>query len=366
VEVADTGIGIDARTLSRLFQPFVQADNSTARRYGGTGLGLTISAQLVEMMGGTIGATSEPERGSTFWFELPLATAEQGEEPDEPLDAIVRAGRRDPTGTLTDAAPLILVAEDSQVNQLLAVRLLDQCGYRVEVVNDGNEALRAVQQTDYAAVLMDCQMPELDGYQATQEIRRRENGGSHLPIIAMTAHSMAGDREKCLAAGMDDYVSKPIRLQVLISALGRWVPVEHQPERLDGASSARPSGENGGSEVLDRTVLDELHVLGPVDAREVVELYFRDCAAQIPLLAAAAASGDGDAVAALAHRLKGASLTVGAALVSSIAAELEARGRAGDLTLAKQLVGMLKREVLHARSAFAEEFPADAPGVQPL
>ena len=123
---------------------------------------------------------------------------------------------------------MILVAEDSPVNQLLgAVRLLDQCGYRAEVVGDGNEALQAaVQQTDYAAVLMDCQMPELDGYEATQEIRRRENGGPRLPIIAMTAHSMAGDREKCLAAGMDDYVSKPIRLAVLSSALARWVASE--------------------------------------------------------------------------------------------------------------------------------------------
>jgi signal transduction histidine kinase/CheY-like chemotaxis protein/HPt (histidine-containing phosphotransfer) domain-containing protein len=360
VEVADTGIGIDAKTLSRLFQPFVQADNSTARRYGGTGLGLTISAQLIEMMGGTIGATSTLERGSAFWFELPLLPAEEGEEPEPELPAIGRAGERDPTGALTDAAPVILVAEDSEVNQLLAVRLLDQCGYRAEVVSDGNEALRAVAQTDYAAVLMDCQMPELDGYEATQEIRRRENGGPHLPIIAMTAHSMAGDRAKCLAAGMDDYVSKPIRLAVLGSALARWVPAERQPRARHGA----PGSAGACDEVLDREILDELHTLDPRIAHELIELYFADCATQIPKLVAAAETGDDDTLAAVSHRVKGASLAVGAALVSSIAAELEARGRSGELELTTVLVRMLKREVLQARTLFADEFPADPTGLQ--
>jgi signal transduction histidine kinase/CheY-like chemotaxis protein/HPt (histidine-containing phosphotransfer) domain-containing protein len=359
VEVIDTGIGIDARTLSRLFQPFVQADNSTARRYGGTGLGLTISAQLVEMMGGTIGAASDPGLGSTFWFELPLALADNPSQPPVPLPPPGTVGERDGSGALTEAAPLILVAEDSQVNQLLAVRLLDQCGYRADVVADGHAALRAVAQTDYAAVLMDCQMPELDGYEATQEIRRRENGSGRLPIIAMTAHSMAGDREKCLAAGMDDYVSKPIRLAHLSSTLARWVPAERQPPRLNGLSPARSEAEATRDDVLDRAVLDELRALEPGVARELIALFFEDCTEQIPLLARAIGDDDDAAVAALSHRLKGASLAVGAALVSSIAAELEARGRAGDLTLAAQLVGILRHEVEHARSAFAEEFPGD-------
>jgi len=172
VEVTDTGIGVDAKTLERLFQPFEQADNSTARRFGGTGLGLTICAQLVEMMGGTIGALSEPASGSTFWFELPLEAAVETRWEAEPTPAITALGERNGNGILSAKAPLILVAEDSEVNQLLAVRMLDQCGFRSDVVGDGREAIEAIAQTNYAAVLMDCQMPALDGYEATRAIRR--------------------------------------------------------------------------------------------------------------------------------------------------------------------------------------------------
>jgi signal transduction histidine kinase/CheY-like chemotaxis protein len=222
VEVLDTGIGIDPDALERLFQPFSQADSSTARRYGGTGLGLTISARLVEMMGGTIGAESRRGKGSTFWFEVPLLPVENDAQPAPPTSPPDAAQERHALERAAGDAPLVLVAEDNPVNQLLAVRLLEQAGYRVDVVDDGRKALDAVADTRYAAVLMDCQMPELDGYQATAEIRRREQEPDHLPIIAMTAHSMPEDRDKCLAAGMDDYISKPIRPQQLKDTLSQW------------------------------------------------------------------------------------------------------------------------------------------------
>jgi signal transduction histidine kinase/DNA-binding NarL/FixJ family response regulator len=227
VEVADTGIGIDPQTLERLFQPFTQADNSTARKYGGTGLGLTISAQLIEAMGGTIGASSKPGKGSTFWFELSLPVADASEQPG-PLahDIAVRAA---PVLLGDAAASLVLVADDNPVNRILAVRMLEKLGYRADMVSDGREALTAIEQTRYAAVLMDCQMPELDGYETTKQIRHREQGSEHLPIIAMTAHSMAGDREKCLAAGMDDYISKPIRSHLLSEALARNIDAQSLP-----------------------------------------------------------------------------------------------------------------------------------------
>jgi signal transduction histidine kinase/CheY-like chemotaxis protein/HPt (histidine-containing phosphotransfer) domain-containing protein len=359
VQVADTGIGIDAKTLDRLFQPFEQADNSTARRFGGTGLGLTICAQLVEMMGGTIGAHSEPGAGSTFWFEIPLAAPACEEEPREAAAAgLSPLGARNENGTLTESAPVILVAEDSEVNQLLAVRMLDQCGFRADVVGDGQQAIEAVAQTAYAAVLMDCQMPDLDGYEATQAIRRRERGRERMVIIAMTAHSMAGDREKCLAAGMDDYISKPIRLAALRETLARWVPEMPAPPVGDEPAPADARVRAGGEEeVLDADVIGELRELDTSVVRDLLDLYFRDSDSQLPELARAIDQEDAACVAVLAHRFKGASLAVGAALVAGIASELEERAKVEDLAIAPQLLGMLEREIAHTRRMLAEQFP---------
>jgi CheY-like chemotaxis protein len=200
-----------------MFQPFVQADVSTTREYGGNGLGLAIAKELVELMNGTIGADSEPGRGSTFWFEIPLPAV--AVEPQRGGARVVhlseRRGAPDPA--------LVLVVEDSPVNRLVAVRVLERCGFRAHVVNDGREALQALSTQRYDAVLMDCQMPDIDGYEATKELRRREGGDRHTPVIAMTAHAMTGDRERCLEAGMDDYIAKPVRAQTLNDVLRRWI-----------------------------------------------------------------------------------------------------------------------------------------------
>ena len=221
IEVTDSGIGVDPANLHRMFEPFTQADVSTTRLYGGTGLGLSISRELVELMGGTIGADSELGRGSTFWFEVPLAPA-------------TIAALAPTTGQLTVAdgaqrwlrPPLVLVAEDSQINQIVAARALERCGCRVDVVGSGTEALDALARARYDAVLMDCQMPKLDGYEATAELRRREGTGRHTIVIAMTAHAMDGDRDRCIAAGMDDYISKPMRHGELLEVLQRALPAE--------------------------------------------------------------------------------------------------------------------------------------------
>ncbi len=219
LEVIDSGLGIEPKIIQRMFEPFVQADVSTTRKYGGNGLGLAIAKEIVELMGGTIGADSEPGRGSRFWFELPLPEATPAALAST-RERVVRLNQRQ---SEADAA-LVLVVEDSPVNRLVAMHVLERCGFRAHVVNDGREALQALSTQHYDAVLMDCQMPDIDGYEATRELRRRESAtGEHTPVIAMTAHAMTGDRERCLEAGMDDYIAKPVRSQTLNEVLRRWI-----------------------------------------------------------------------------------------------------------------------------------------------
>jgi len=214
VAVADTGIGIAPAALPLLFDSFTQADASTARRYGGTGLGLAISRQLVHLMGGEIHAASQPGQGSTFTFTMVVRAA--GDEAEIPA----------PTFTLTGASgQRLLLAEDNEVNQRIACRFLEKAGFVVETAADGQAACEAVRQGGYALVLMDVQMPGMDGLEATRAIREweRARGGPRLPIIAMTANAMNGDRERCLAAGMDDYMAKPISSHAVELKVRYWL-----------------------------------------------------------------------------------------------------------------------------------------------
>jgi PAS domain S-box-containing protein len=241
VIVADTGIGIELETLERMFEPFTQADVSTTRLYGGTGLGLAIAREIIELMGGTITADSQPGQGSTFRFAVHL-------EAPAALNAFPAPGpdRSSTPAPAWPTPPLVLVAEDSPVNQIVATRVLERCGCRVEVVADGREALRALATRHYDAVLMDCQMPNIDGYDATAELRRAEQGARHTPVIAMTAQAMDGDRERCINAGMDDYISKPVRHADLIDALRRWIP-QHTDPTSQPPLNAQDSGQTDES-----------------------------------------------------------------------------------------------------------------------
>jgi len=215
--VSDTGIGVPESQREMIFQPFRQADGSVTRRFGGTGLGLAISRKLVAMMGGRMWLESAEGQGSTFFFTAPIPPGEApagGDEPD------LAAAGHSPAEQSPRQPLSILVAEDNVVNQRLIRILLEKRGHRVTVVGNGDAALAAWRQHRFDCILMDIQMPEMDGYEATRRIRARESGnGPHIPIIALTAHAMKGDRERCLQAGLDSYISKPIQTSALDAAL---------------------------------------------------------------------------------------------------------------------------------------------------
>ncbi len=223
IEVEDSGIGITAEQLPRLFTKFTQADSSTTRKHGGTGLGLAISKQLVELMGGQIGAHSRPGAGSTFWFTLPFA-----QRPDAtPAARIIALDPGDLQSIETEPDSQrrlhVLVVEDQAVNRMLATRTLAKFGCEVDIAENGRIACERTAHQHYDLLFMDCQMPEMDGFDATRMIRAREaSSGRHTPIVALTANAMREDRERCLDAGMDDYISKPFSASDFERVLRRW------------------------------------------------------------------------------------------------------------------------------------------------
>ncbi len=215
--VKDTGIGVPADRQSDIFAAFVQADKSTTRRFGGTGLGLAITRQLVELMGGEIGFNSHPGQGSEFWFTLKLKHTQA------PPESVSREESAEDPSSGKPLNARILLVEDNLVNQKVAVLMLEALGCHVDTAANGLEAVETFTRVPYDLIVMDCQMPEMDGYEATRMIRTMESSGGRTPIIALTANAMKGDRDRCLAAGMDDYLSKPVDRRGLTRVVKRWV-----------------------------------------------------------------------------------------------------------------------------------------------
>jgi CheY-like chemotaxis protein len=211
--VIDTGIGIPEDVKAALFDPFTQADTSVSRKYGGTGLGLAICRQLCRAMGGDIGVESEPGHGSRFWFTVHCAPGERPLMAAPPLQSAIAAG--------ADALN-ILVVDDTAIIRGLIAKLLSRHGYRADLACNGREAVAAVQDKSYDLVLMDLQMPEMDGISATAEIRRLDGPARDVPIVALTANALVGQREICFAAGMNDFLTKPINPDLLQAAVTRW------------------------------------------------------------------------------------------------------------------------------------------------
>lgn len=213
--IKDNGIGIPEDKLSGLFQSFSQVDSSITRRYGGTGLGLAISKRLVELMSGKIWVKSEPGKGSTFHFTIQAEAA-----PKEPIDSRTLAPQPQTASKLGPSHPLrILLAEDNAVNQKVALQMLKKIGYRADVACNGLEVLRALERQPYDVILMDIQMPEMDGLETARSIRKRWPASKQPKIIAITAYAMEGDQKMCLDAGMDDYISKPVKMDELQAVL---------------------------------------------------------------------------------------------------------------------------------------------------
>lgn len=312
VSVRDTGIGIPPDRIHSIFDPFTQADSSATRRFGGVGLGLSISAQLVAMMGGRIWVESEVRRGSTFHFTVPVRKAE----------APVRAAPPRPRPAPQSAAgrPLrILVAEDNEVNQRLVLAVLSRAGHTGVIAPDGVEAVRLATSERFDAVLMDIQMPDLGGFGATARIREIEREtGEHLPIIALTAHAMSGDAERCIAAGMDGYLSKPVTPADLLEKLAEVIP----------GYSAEPQEPTGGI----RTERNRLASLlgGEAILTSVAGVFLNNAPGQLAQLEEAIVSRRNNEAARLAHTLRGSAAIFAADEVTSVLRGLETAAKAGE------------------------------------
>jgi signal transduction histidine kinase/HPt (histidine-containing phosphotransfer) domain-containing protein len=356
--VSDTGIGIPPEKREILFEAFEQVDNNLSRRYSGTGLGLAICRRLVGLMGGRIWCESEEGRGSTFYFTARLDRPAPGQVPadspqDEEAGGVVLKRRPDAPLPSPSRKLRILLAEDSYVNQRLVLGLLGKQGHDVAVAGNGREAVRLARADRFDLVLMDVQMPEMDGFEATRQIRHWEqNNGGHLPIVALTAHAMKGDRDRCLGAGMDAYVSKPIRAQklfetmetVLLADANRAAPVSVAPDGVDW-QTAMDSVQG------DRRLL-----------RQLIEIFLDEGPMRITQARQALADDDAACLQRAAHTLKSSVKSFGAVRAYDLCGQLETVAGNGRSDQVDAVVANLEQEVsklLEALPKYLSQNPID-------
>lgn len=363
--VSDTGIGMSATEIETLFTPFAQADSSTTRRFGGTGLGLVICKNLVEHMGGHIDVHSTPGKGSRFVFTArfghPISAPEADTpESDQPLSTLAEASKH-------LAGVLVLLVDDNETNLQIAKEWLEQADAHVDTACDGKEAVTAATRDRYAAILMDVQMPVMDGYAATREIRKLP-GGAEIPIIAMTAHARAEDQQRSLDAGMNAHLNKPIDPDQLYRTLLRWVPADAPRRAVD--RSAEPHPESATVVVDDAPAplpgIDWPETLRRFNgnmavARRMLESFWRNHRDTLAKLESAMETDDREAIHRLAHNLKGVSGTLGLQAVHAAAEALDEASRGTDADLLQKTMIDLRQQlpmVLGSLSTLFSESPS--------
>ena len=342
--VTDTGIGIAVANQRRLFQPFSQAESDTTRRYGGTGLGLAICQRLAETMGGSIELLSAPGKGTTMMLTLSLPIVDVADLPKadpqarrDALGAALGTRRAAPSVAQAEAErTLVLLVDDHPTNRLLLMRQVHALGYAAESAENGVEALAMWQSGRFALLITDCNMPEMDGHALASNIRRLEsaNGGKRAPIIACTANALSGEVEACFAAGMDDYLAKPVKLMQLLKKLDHWLPLPRNAPAVDQSLLASISG---GDATIEREILDDFRRVNDAD---------------VALLKQAVADIDLPRVGQAAHRIKGASLMIGSLALAGMCERIEQASRSNDWKTVEASLGAFDEELMRLNAYF--------------
>jgi len=349
--VKDTGIGISPEDQQRLFQPFSQADGDEARRRpSGTGLGLVISRQLAQMMGGSISLESEPGKGTTITLELSLSVAEplpgSGADNASALPAATAMRRMAPgTAQAEMEGTLVLLVDDHPVNRMLLLRQVRTLGYAAQTADNGVQALEIWKSGRFGLVITDCHMPHMDGYELARSIRRLESdaGRERVPIIACTANALQGEAEACFAAGMDDFLVKPVELAQLTEKLDRWLPFPQAPSPPAAPAGSSPEAAPSASPI-DQALLTAKCVGDASMVGEVLAAFQRTCEDDSTGLRQAVATDDIAQVTQFAHRMAGASKMVGALAFAAACENIDRASRIGDW-----------KAVLAGMSAFEQE-----------
>jgi CheY-like chemotaxis protein/HPt (histidine-containing phosphotransfer) domain-containing protein len=360
--VKDTGIGIAAEHQQLLFQPFTQAADDTTRRFGGTGLGLAICQRLADLMAGSIEMVSELGKGTTMILTVSLAIADPGDlaksGADRRQDSAIAKRRQAPSVARAEKqGTLVLVADDHPINRMLLTRQVNTLGYAVESAETGVDALNRWKSGRFGMIIADCNMPEMDGYELARSIRKLESGTGRprIPIIACTANALGGEAEKCIAAGMDDYLAKPVELARLLTKLEQWLPIPKAGTTSSDKSGIRPdtaaaTATSGPAAPFDRSVLAAIYGDDAAGERAMLTKFRRAVDEDAAKLEQAVASNDMSQVAHASHRAKGSCLIVGAGALAGVCARIEQASRANDRATVEASMDAFRLELLRVKT----------------